>query len=170
MFDHQAIIKELERNRGVFYHLLSNKSPEEYLWRPAPDKWNLLEITCHLYDEEREDFRARLQHVLETPTSPMPPINPVTWVVERDYAGQDFDTMVSKFLEERENSLAWLSSLVSAPWENVYQHPTLGPLTAKKFLSNWLAHDYLHVRQINRYNYGYLQQQVMEDLSYAGEW
>ncbi len=170
MFDHQAIVKELERNKGVFEQLLKNKNPEEYLWRPAPDKWNLLEIVCHLYDEEREDFRARVRHVLETPDSPMPPINPVGWVLERDYAGQEYVAMLDKLLEERHQSLAWLNSLISPQWENVYQHPNLGPLSAKKFLTNWLAHDYLHFRQINRYNYGFLQHQTMEDLSYAGEW
>jgi hypothetical protein len=170
MFDHHAIAKELGRNKGVFEHLLKNTSPAAYQWRPSPDKWNLLEIVGHLHDEEREDFRARLRHVLETPDLPMLPIQPLVWVVERNYAGQDFEGMLAKFLEERELSIAWLASLDAPAWENTCQHPLLGPMSAKMILSNWLAHDYLHIRQINRYQYGFLRHLSQEDLSYAGDW
>jgi hypothetical protein len=36
--------------------------------------------------------------------------------------------------------------------------------------ANWLAHDYLHIRQILRLKYEYLKSISEEDLSYAGEW
>ena len=38
------------------------------------------------------------------------------------------------------------------------------------FSPNWLAHDYLHIRQIIRLKFAYLQQLSKEDLSYAGNW
>jgi hypothetical protein len=37
-------------------------------------------------------------------------------------------------------------------------------------ISNWLAHDYLHIRQINRYCYEMLQQNTRQNLKYAGDW
>jgi len=43
-------------------------------------------------------------------------------------------------------------------------------MTASMFFSNWLAHDYLHIRQITRLKYDYLKQLTNEDLSYAGTW
>jgi hypothetical protein len=46
----------------------------------------------------------------------------------------------------------------------------LGRLSAGTFLSNWLAHDYLHIRQIIRLKYQYLQRQTRESLDYAGAW
>ena len=66
------IINELSKNRNVFKELLSGLTAEMYLWMPNPGKWCLLEIVCHLYDIEREDFRARTKHVLETPAAPLP--------------------------------------------------------------------------------------------------
>ena len=63
----KAIILQLAVNRDVFKPLLSGKTDGEYLWRPEPGKWTLLEIVCHLLDEEREDFRARVKHTLEHP-------------------------------------------------------------------------------------------------------
>ena len=81
--NHTKIIQELSRNRNVFESLLSGIEEEEYLWRPMHEKWCLLEIVCHLYDEEREDFRRRTRLVLENPTEPLPPIDPVGWVLRK---------------------------------------------------------------------------------------
>ena len=33
-------------------------------WKQSENKWSMLEIICHLYDEEREDFRSRLAKIL----------------------------------------------------------------------------------------------------------
>lgn len=168
--DPHTIIKELSRNREVFKELLSGLSREEYMWKPQAGKWCLLEIICHLCDEELEDFRTRTRMVLDDPNSSPPPIDPESWVKERGYINKDFDHSLSKFLEERQRSVEWLHSLKSPNWENTYHHPKLGPFTAKKFLYNWLAHDYLHIRQINAMRFAYLNQSGGEDLSYAGNW
>ena len=37
-------------------------------------------------------------------------------------------------------------------------------------LTNWLAHDYLHIRQIIKLKFDFLKDQSDEHLSYAGEW
>ncbi len=164
------IIHELDRNKMVFNSLFENLEKQLYLWKPAPDKWCLLEIICHLYDEEREDFRARVKHTLENPEKPMPPIDPVGWVTERNYFEQDYSSVLQNFLLERFYSVEWLNQLKDAQWNNSYNHPQLGIFTAEKFLSNWVAHDYLHIRQIARTKYLYLENLTKQDLSYAGKW
>lgn len=143
---------------------------EDVRWKPAPDKWCLLEVVCHLADEEREDFRARVRHVLTTPGEALPPIDPQGWVQERKYISRAYNDMVEIFLEERKASVAWLQSLNQPNWANAYQHPKFGPLTAELFLANWLAHDYLHIRQILGLKHGLLRLRSTQDLSYAGEW
>ena len=90
-----AYLQQFSQNTVAFVSLLSGASDEEYLWRPAPGKWCLLEIVCHLCDEERDDFRARVRHVLETPDQPMPPIDPPGWVTERKYLAQNFEEMLN---------------------------------------------------------------------------
>lgn len=164
------IITELEANAKVFHTLLADIPPSLYRWKPDAEKWSLLEIICHLFDEERDDFRARTRHTLETPAEPMPPFNPIALVTERKYMEQDFTTQLKEFLLERKQSIAWLRSLENANWENTYQHPTLGPLSAQMFLYNWLVHDYIHIRQILKVKYAHLEQSSGFDLSYAGNW
>lgn len=164
------LITELERNKTVFHNLLNGTPEAAYRWKQTPDKWCLLEIICHLYDEEREDFRVRLGLVLETPEVKPPPFNPEKWVTERKYMEQNFQEKLQGFLEEREQSLQWLRSLENPQWSNAYQHPKYGSFSAKFYLTNWLAHDCLHIRQITRLKYDYLQHISGESVRYAGEW
>ncbi|MDO5969273.1 DinB family protein [Flavivirga aquimarina] len=164
------IINQLQQNKQVFENLLSSKKEEEFLWRPEPEKWNLLEIVCHLFDEEREDFKARVKHALENPFKDLTPINPQGWVKERDYISKNYNETLQAFLEERSKSVIWLKSQIHANWNSTLKHPELGDLSAKLFLTNWLAHDYLHIRQILRYGYNYLKQTTNLDLGYAGNW
>jgi hypothetical protein len=164
------IIHQLQKNRAVFRALLEHESEEVYVWKPGPDKWCLLEILCHLYDEEREDFRTRVLFTLEKPGRPLPPFNPLLWVTEREYMKQEYNEKLQAFLTERDESIQWLTSLKDPEWENTYEHPKLGPMSAALFLNCWLAHDYLHIRQINKNKYLYLRDHVHTKLDYAGTW
>ncbi len=164
------VIDQLQKNKSVFESLLKDVQPELITWRPKLEKWCLLEIVCHLYDEEQFDFRYRTQWVLEQPNVLPPPFNPLDWVIDHKYMEQDYNSMVTKFLNEREASITWLKELKNPNWDNSYIHPKLGKTTAKHYLDNWLAHDYLHLRQIVKQKFDYLNSQTNENLKYAGIW
>jgi len=168
--EHSYIINSLKKNAPVFKDLLSEISKEEYLWRPVPEKWCLLEIVCHLYDEEQYDFRARTKHVLDNNKNDPPKIDPAGWVKSRSYIEQNYNEVLEKFLDERKKSVEWLNALKDPNWKNEYIHPTYGAMPAEFFLANWLAHDYLHIRQITALKYKYLFHKTQTDLGYAGDW
>jgi len=168
--EYEYIFSKLENNKKVFSELLGNVSKEERLWKQSSEKWCLIEIICHLHDEEIEDFRTRVKYTLETPAIAPPPIDPQGWVKKRNYISLDYDLMLQKFLEERDRSVEWLRSLSHPEWNNSFEHPELGPRKASMYLANWLAHDYLHFRQITKLKYDYLQSIADENLDYAGNW
>lgn len=163
------VIEEFTKNKNAFKELLYGLSKDFYLWKESQDKWCLLEIVCHLYDEEREDFRARIKHVLENPDLPFKPIDPINWVKIRKYVEQDYNIVLQNFLFERDTSIKWLKSLSDPKWDNVNKHPK-GNMSAKMLLVNWLAHDYLHLKQIIKLKYDYLKVETNENLLYAGDW
>ncbi len=163
-------IENLALNKTVFKAALAGMDPGLIKWREHHDKWNPLEVICHLYDEEREDFRARVQSVLENPDKDFIKIDPVAWVKDRRYLEQDFNLMLDKFLDERDQSVTWLKSLTNPPLTNAYIHPKVGPVTGDFLLANWLAHDYLHLRQITRIQYNHLKFKTGNNLDYAGSW
>ncbi|MFQ5641260.1 MAG: DinB family protein, partial [bacterium] len=142
--NHASIIDRLEENIPVFESLLATIPEKQVHWKPAPEKWSILEVVNHLYDEEREDFRHRLRSVLENPNEAWPPIAPEAWVGERAYSKREYAPSVSNFLFERDESIKWLRGLSSHEWQASYRHPQLGVMSAEMILANWLAHDYLH--------------------------
>lgn len=163
-------IEQLSETGDVIRCLYRNLNATDYLWRPAPEKWNLLEIICHLYDEEREDFRHRLRSVLDDPERPFDPIDPANWVHSRRYSDRELNEVLPAFLEERKASLTWLKGLDQAPWDNTHLHPRIGPMSAKYILANWVAHDLLHIRQVIKLKYDLLRSGSGESLAYAGDW
>jgi len=164
------IIKNLDFNVATFAALVNGATEDEYFFKPDENSWCMLEVLCHLIDEEVEDFRTRVRMVLESPSEPLPKINPTGWVKERNYIERDFKVMVKRFMAERKISIDWLNSLKTPDWQHTHIHPKLGPVTANYFLENWLAHDYLHIRQITRLRYQYLQKISLNTLQYAGNW
>lgn len=99
--NHREIINRLEKNGEIFEVLFHSIGAEVAHWREAEDKWCLLEIVNHLYDEEREDFRYRVIHCLETPDEHMPGIRPQHWVTERKYMERNFEESVGNFLDRK---------------------------------------------------------------------
>lgn len=167
----EFLINKLAGNKSVFEFTLKNIPEEQILWRPAENKWCFLEIVCHLVDEEREDFKQRLSFTLFSPEETWPPIDPEGWVKSREYIKQDYHMMVQNFLAERSHSIDWLHSLEKPNWKSEYTHSIIGKFTAEQILANWLAHDLLHIRQINRMNYMYLREMAGNvNMEYAGVW
>ncbi|MGX1930824.1 DinB family protein [Flagellimonas sp. 2504JD4-2] len=168
--DAHRVINELERNRKVFYEILHELPSDFVTWKRDPKHWCILEIVRHLIDEEIEDFRTRVKHALENPIAPLVPIDPPGWAISRKYMKQHFETSVNEWYQERGKSIEWLKNLSNPKWENAVDHPDLGKITAGSFLNNWLAHDYLHIRQINNLRYCYHKENSGDPLTYAGKW
>ena len=165
------IIKKLDDNLKVISDLLLVEDGEIIFWRPNPNHWCLLEIICHLVDEESKDFRNRVLHLLEHPGVPPSSFDPSIWVIENKYLEQDYKTKIEEFVQERKNSISILSSLKNPKWENGYDHSKLGKLSAMFYLNNWLAHDYLHIRQITKVKYLFLLNSDSNiNYDYAGTW
>ncbi len=57
---------------------------------------------------------------------------------------------------EKKNSVHWLKGLYSPNWKTEDHYPFGKTMPAEKILVNWLAHDYLHIRQLNSLNWSYL--------------
>jgi hypothetical protein len=157
-------------NASVFENLARGASDEQSHWKPSPEKWSLVEVVNHLYDEERDDFRARLDSLLHHPEKLWLPIDPPGWAVERQYNERELNESLDRFLAERRKSIEWLKELKEPRLENKYDHPQ-GRISAGDLLASWLAHDFLHIRQMARLHWQYLNSiSAPFKTGYAGEW
>ena len=138
---------QMEHNAETIGHLVWGISDAHAVWKPAPTSWSILEVVNHLYDEEREDFRVRLDIMLHRPGQPFPGIDPEGVVTERRYNERDMKDSLRDFLHERQQSVRWLHTLKSPNWDAVYEDKNL-KLTAGDMFASWVAHDILHLRQL----------------------
>lgn len=164
------MLSQLQASAGRIDALARGVPSAEARWRPAPDAWSLLEVICHLADEEREDFRVRLDLILHDPGRPWPPIDPAGWVTARDYNARDLSESLGDFLSERAASLRWLDSLDHLDLAAVCESP-FGVMRAGDMLAAWAAHDQLHLRQLVELHYLLtVERAAPYGVEYAGEW
>jgi hypothetical protein len=167
----QFYLDRLTHQAEAIARLVESVDIVQARWKPTPEDWSILEVINHLYDEEIEDFRIRLQITLRDPKEAWPPNDPVSKVTERNYNGRSLGASLENFLDERTVSLEWLRTLSSPKWSNEHIISEFGSLRAGDLLASWVAHDLLHLRQMVELHFGY-QDQLAKPYSvgYAGDW
>jgi hypothetical protein len=169
--DADAYVAALEANGATIAALARAMPAPRVRWRPAPEEWSALEVVNHLADEEREDFRTRLDTVLHRPGETPPEIDPEGWVAERGYNERDVEASLARFLDERRASLAWLRELTAPDWSRTWSHPSGFSIRAGDLLVAWAAHDLLHVRQLVELQYASRAEDAAPyEVGYAGPW
>ncbi|MCA9295191.1 MAG: DinB family protein [Phycisphaerales bacterium] len=156
---------------AVLWALVVGLTDDALRWRPSENDWAIIEILRHLYDEEREDFRPRLQSTLFNADDSWAPIDPVGWAAERKYLRADLDSTLDGFQRERTLSVGWLRELADVDLNVAHEHPSLGTIRAGDLLAAWIAHDQLHLRQIARRRFQIVERALAPfSTRYAGEW
>ncbi len=165
----ETLFLELVDSTNMIQALLAGIDEDEARLRPTPEAWSILEVLCHLYDEEREDFRQRLRFILD-PSGEWHEIHPGAWVTERSYNTRKFKEMKDKFFGERSQSLDWLKGIEQSNWEATYTHK-FGTLTAGQMFASWVAHDNLHIRQLVELRRAHIERITAPySIEYAGDW
>ncbi len=167
-FDH--LISQMADNAQRLRALAEGVSDHQARWKPDPASWSILEVVNHLLDEEREDFRVRLDLALYQPDEPWPGIDPEGWVKQRRYNERNPDESLVDLLAARDASLLWLRGLSSPNWEAVLDAP-FGQITAGDIFVSWVAHDLLHMRQLVQLHWAYtMKKGDPYRTDYAGTW
>lgn len=165
-----TLFHELTNSTEMIRALLTGITQEEAQANPSPETWSILEVVCHLYDIEREDFREHLDFILHRQNEEYHVIDPQAWVKERNYNQQNFIEMQDKFFSERRTSLEWLTSIANADWEVVYESK-YGSVSAGEMFSCWVAHDNLHIRQLVELRRARIESITKPyPIQYAGDW
>lgn len=166
----QVLYRELTQSTEMIRALLAGIGQEEAQFKSSPGRWSILEVICHLYDEEREDFREHLDFILHRQHEEWHPISPFAWVKLRKYNERNFKSMQQKFFAERGKSLAWLKKIRNSDWNFNYKS-RWGSMRAGDMLSSWIAHDNLHVRQLVELRRARIEKIAKPyKIQYAGDW
>jgi hypothetical protein len=167
----KMLYQELANSAEMIRDLLAGVGQEEAQYKPSRGTWSILEVVCHLYDEEREDFREHLDFILHRQREDeWHPIAPQAWVKLRKYNERNFKTMRRKFFDEREKSLAWLKGIRNTNWRTTHTSQ-FGSMRAGDMFASWIAHDNLHIRQLVELRRARIEKITKPyHIQYAGDW
>ncbi|MCA1637338.1 MAG: DinB family protein [Acidobacteria bacterium] len=160
----------MSQNAKTIESLVSGLCDEQINWKSAPEQWSISHIVYHLWRTEEKDFRSRLEKTLRDPQEEWTPLSPQEMRLEQIGDDNNLEKYLQNFLDEREKSIAWLKTLESPNLENTHQHQQM-KLSAGDLLASWLSHDFLHIKQIARVHYDYINQISQPfKTDYAGKW
>lgn len=118
-------------------------------WTPAPGKWSILEIVCHLRDMERDAYLERYRKILAGGSPLLPWCDPDAIALERRYREQRFAEALRDWKRLRRECVALLETLVDEQWEMSGLHSTKGSITVAQLLEQQVhGDDAVHLRQI----------------------
>jgi DinB superfamily len=144
-------VRELDCIRRVpelIASLVALATPEDLLWKPAPDRWSVGEVLTHLVDVEKLNLGLRARRILE---------EDLPRLVDYDQPARDRDgyyrcgdalLALEAFREARRSSLARLDAVAPSDLARKGLHPAVGEVTLRQILSLWAFHDLSHLRQI----------------------
>lgn len=115
--------------------------------RPAPKKWSIAEIVCHLADAEVVGG-LRMRLILGAPGTPIAPFDQDVWVTALHYEKRDPRKALDQFRVLREANLALLKTLTPDQWKLVGMHGERGPESIETIVRMFAGHDINHTRQI----------------------
>ena len=164
----ESIVTRLEVVGEALPVLVGVLADADVRWKPAAGDWSILEIVCHMADEEAEDFRARVESTLRDPAAAWPPLDLKDVAERRGYNARDVRAELTRFVAARRESVAWLRLLKKPDWSRTYIHRSAGALSAGDLLASWAAHDALHLRQIAKRLHGLAAR--AGKIDYAGPW
>lgn len=127
---------------------IAQRFPTE-LWdeRDSPDHFSAREVLAHLADWEPL-FRARMQVAMAQPGATVTVWDETERAVAQNYGLADPVQAAARFLEERNVTLEWVSTLSDEDLQRAYHHPEHGLTSVATTLDLLTAHDAYHLAQL----------------------
>ncbi len=115
--------------------------------RPAEGEWSALECLRHATDTEDHVFAARIRALLAGDDfAAFDPDAEGTPITDDTHA----TLLAEAHAAKRAVSIDLVESLTEADLDHTGRHPELGPVTLGELLSEWWAHDTMHLVQAER--------------------
>jgi len=127
--------------------LLDSLGDERANQAPAPGKWSVREILCHLADCEIV-FAYRLRQTLAQPHHVIQPFDQDIWA--DNYAAYDAHSALGVFTAVRNFNVRLVASLPEEALSKPAMHPERGDLTFGTILATMGGHDLNHLAQIEK--------------------
>jgi uncharacterized damage-inducible protein DinB len=135
----------LEMTAITIARLIRNSDAEQLTRAPAPGKWSIRDIICHLADCEIT-FAFRLRQTMAESHHVIQPFDQAAWA--RPYGALDAHDALDAFTALRRWNLLFIRAVGTAAESKPVKHPERGEMTFKTIIETMAGHDINHLRQI----------------------
>ena len=119
------------------------------VWRPAPGKWSIHEIVCHMRDAERDGYLHRYSKILAEDNPVFPDVDGDKLALERQYGRMNLREVVRDWRAARKEVVAVLKKVKREQWQRTGTNESLGPMSLEVILQRQaLGNDEAHLGQI----------------------
>jgi len=161
MSDLANILERFRRGGELLAMSTTGAAVSELDFKPAPDKWCVRQIVCHLADSEAVGvMRIRQMAAEENPT--LQGFNGELWADHLDYGRRKISQALETFRKLRTENHELLKSLPEEAFARTGTHTESGPLTLLDLVRSNAQHVEEHVQQIQRTRAAYREHRAKQ--------
>jgi hypothetical protein len=116
-------------------------------YQPAPGKWSVRQIVCHLGDMELAGG-VRIRKIIAEDSPTLDTADPDAWAERLGYTSRRFSQALESFRRLRAENYQLMKSLPEDAFSRTATHPKKGTVTLADMLRLYAQHAENHARQI----------------------
>ena len=144
--DPATLAVQFQGNLAALSGLLAEVKAHQWLQRPDPAEWSILQILCHLWRAETEVHQQRLRKILDEDNPFVPSLPPPGPDIPECH--DDGMEVFERFRAQRRRTMAMLSSLSGEDWRRPARHSIFGLTNLLEMAYFTAQHDRLHITQL----------------------
>jgi uncharacterized damage-inducible protein DinB len=135
----------LDMTAVTIARLVRNSDNAQLTRAPAPGKWSIRDILCHLADCEIS-FAFRLRQTVAEAHHVIQPFDQGVWAAP--YGKLDAREALDAFTAFRRWDMLFIRAVGTAAESKAVKHPERGEMTFRTIVETMAGHDINHLRQI----------------------
>jgi hypothetical protein len=155
------LLERFRRGAELLAVVTTGAAGPELDFKPAPDKWCILQIVCHLADTEAV-YVMRLRQVLAEDNPTLYPFDGDAWGQRLDYGRRKISQALETFRVLRAENYELLNGMPEEAFQRPCTHAQAGPWTLRDLVLNNAYHLEDHVKQIQSVRASYREHRAKQ--------
>jgi hypothetical protein len=141
------VLERYRRGPELIAAAMTGAAGAELDYVPAPGKWSVRQILCHMADADIV-AAARFRRIIAEETPPLASYDQDAWAHNLDYTHRKTAPSMETFRQIRAWSYELLSSLPESAFERKGMHTERGEMTLRDWLAIYARHAEKHAEQM----------------------
>jgi hypothetical protein len=155
------LLERFRRGAELLAVATTGAAGTELDFKPAPNKWCVRQIVCHLADTEAV-YVMRLRLVLAEDNPVLYPFNGDLWAERLDYGRRKISQALETFRKLRTENYELLKEMPEEAFSRPCTHAEAGPWTLRDLILNGALHLEDHVKQIQEVRAAYRESRAKQ--------